>query len=353
MMKRSAACAHFLWWLLVLPGCSLRADEPALPYRGPTELIQLGVTTSAVDLDCRPAKGAATMDVQLKRTFFDDFQYLDEQWTRWHPHFDGGWDAGAKRWLGYDWPTKRDLSAGTKEQQLYVDRGYPGTGKVPLGLNPFKRVDGHLEITAERTPPALKPLLMGREFISGLLTSRPSLTQKHGFFEIRARMPAGKALWPAFWLLPQDKSWPPEIDVFEVVGQKPEEIVQTVHWKDAQAPAGRRYSSCRTRVPDSTSAFHQYGVLWTAQRIVFYIDRQAVAHMRTPPGYDQQMYLLMNLAVGGIMVGRADDETPLPAALAVEWVAAYQLADESTAATVSMGSKASPASPDAARARKP
>jgi len=314
-----------LWSLAVcMPACSVERNERPKPLMSPAESLLLPVTRSEVGQACEPVGSAPWVDMALQRTFFDDFQSLDKGWRRWHPHYDGGWDEKQQRWLGYDWPVKRTL-AGNREQQIYVDPGYKGTGQQPLGLDPFRLVQGRLEITASRTPEAVKAQLMGHEFVSGLLSSRPSFTQKHGFFELRARIPAGKGLWPAFWLLPQDKAWPPEIDVFEVVGQHPDVIVQTTHWRDPQS-GQRRVSSCRTKLPGASEGFHQYGVLWTPERMVYYIDRQPVAHFATPPGLDQPMYLLMNLAVGGTMVGRADHETPMPAALVVEWVAAYQLA---------------------------
>ncbi len=37
---------------------------------------------------------------------------------------------------------------------------------------------------------------------------------KFGLFEIKAKLPYGKNLWPAFWMWSWD-SWPPEIDIFE------------------------------------------------------------------------------------------------------------------------------------------
>lgn len=325
-MRRIGLVTALMGLMACLPACSGEQRGRPQPSLSPAETLVLQVTRSPVSLTCEATDGAPSVDVALRRTFFDDFQNLDKGWSRWHPHYDGGWDATQQRWLGYDWPVKRTLT-GNQEQQVYVDPGYRGAGKEPLGLDPFRHVNGRLEITATRTPEAAKAALMGHDYISGMLSSRPSFTQKHGFFELRARIPAGKALWPAFWLLPQDKSWPPEIDVFEVVGQHPDVIVQTTHWRDPNS-GSRRVSSCRTRLPGASEGFHQYGVLWTPERMVYYIDRRPVAHFSTPPGLDQPMYLLMNLAVGGTMVGRADHDTPMPASLAIEWVAAYQLADD-------------------------
>lgn len=323
-MKRSVVRTAWVWGLCVcVSACSGGHAEKETWDQSPADTIFLPTTQSPVTLACEAADAAPTLTLTLERTFFDDFQQLDKGWSRWHPHFDGGWDAKQQRWLGYDWPVKRTLQ-GNQEQQVYVDPGYRGSGKASLGLDPFRLVNGRLEITAQRTPEPAKAALMGYEFTSGLLTSRPSFTQKYGFFELRARIPAGKGLWPAFWLLPHDKSWPPEIDVFEVVGQKPDVIVQTTHWRDPQSGA-KKVSSCRTRLPGASEGFHQYGVLWTSERLVYYIDRRPVAHFKTPAGLDQPMYMLMNLAVGGNMVGRADEDTPMPAALVIEWVAAYQL----------------------------
>lgn len=321
--KWLSACLALALWAAHAAPDPRRAPATAAQM-APLPGIELRLSTMAPQGLCTALSPAADHRWQgFERTFFDDFQTLDHTWSRWQPHFDGGYDPVARRWPAYDWPVKRSLQ-GNGEQQIYVDPGYRGTHAKPLGLNPFVMKDGRLEITASRTPAELRPHLFDREFISGLLTSRPSFTQKFGFFEIRARLPAGKALWPAFWLLPEDKSWPPEIDVFEVVGQQPDLIVQTVHWRDPSAGGQRKASGCRTRLPTASSQYHQYGVMWDEARLTYYIDRLPVAEIATPPGLDKKMYLLMNLAVGGSMVGRADQDTPLPAAMSIDWVAAYQ-----------------------------
>lgn len=261
--------------------------------------------------------------LQLEQTFADTFDTLDLQGSdRWIPHYDGGYDPNGGRWLGYDWLPKRTLP-NNKEQQIYVDPAYRGKGQKALGLNPFRVKDGVLSIVAERIPDALRETLHDFEFMSGVLTSRASLVQRYGYFEMRARMPAGKALWPAFWLLPADKSWPPEIDIVELVGQQPELVVTTTHWV---GPDGKHSSSgCRTRKPETTTGFHTYGALWTAEHITYYFDREPIAHMKTPPGMDRPMYMLLNMGVGGNMVGRADADTPLPASYDIDFVAAYAL----------------------------
>jgi beta-glucanase (GH16 family) len=288
-----------------------RADNATVLAAAPA--IDLDVPTGVPTKLCAALLPVAAAKPQrFQRTFFDDFDALDLAWGRWTPHYDGG----------YDWMVKRTLVA-NKEQQLYVDPGYQGTATKPLSLNPFVLKDGKLDIVADRAPPALRPSLYGYEFTSGLLTSRKSLVQQYGFFEMRARIPAGRALWPAFWLLAEDRSWPPEIDVLEVVGQKPDQMVQTTHWKDPVTGL-HQVSGCRTTLITASTGYHQYGVMWDATRITYYIDRVPVTEIATPPGLDKKMYMLLNLAVGGVMVGVADARTPVPAVFSIDWVAAYE-----------------------------
>ena len=98
------------------------------------------------------------------------------------------------------------------EQQIYVDPRYAGRGR-PLGLDPFRVQNGVLSIVASRTPPELKAVLFNNPYVSGILTTQESFSQKYGYFEIRAKIPLGIGVWPAFWMLANDGGWPPEIDV--------------------------------------------------------------------------------------------------------------------------------------------
>jgi beta-glucanase (GH16 family) len=288
------------------------------------ESINLPQPNQAVALGCVAVTAGDYPQVQLRRNFVDAFDKLDLKSNRWTPHYDAGYDDTAKRWLGYDWVVKRTLP-GAQEQQIYVDPDYRGSTSAPLNLNPFTTSNGILTITADRIPPELKAALPGFQFMSGLLTTRKSFLQKYGYFEIRAKVPAGRNLLPAFWLLPFDKSWPPELDVFEAPGHEPDKIVTTVHWKE---PSGQQKASgCRTVVPGFDKQFHRYGALWTPERVVYYLDRRPIAQIATPPGFDKPMYMIVNLAVGGTWVGRATDENPMPVKFEVDEISAYTLGE--------------------------
>src|SRR5206468_2525137 len=91
------------------------------------------------------------------------------------------------------------------EQQYYSDSS--------VGVNPFAVANGVLDITAS---PGANPGALW--YNSGLITTEGMFSQTYGYFEMRAKLPAGQGMWPAFWLLPSDKSWPPELDVLEAFG---------------------------------------------------------------------------------------------------------------------------------------
>jgi beta-glucanase (GH16 family) len=250
--------------------------------------------------------------ITLHRSFLDDFLDASLNRQKWQTHFEGDGNRLSQRSL-----------PANHEKEIYVDPAYPGIGFTPLKLDPFSLHNGVLNITESRTPEELRSRLYDQPFTSGVITTIDSFKQKYGYFEIRAKIPHGKGLWPAFWLLQPKWHWPPEIDILEVTnGQKPEEIVLTTHWKDDGVGANKQ-SYCFYKVSGSDTEFHLYGALWTSERIVYYVDRKPVVQMMTPPGLDQPMYMLANLAVQSV----ADESTPTPASLEIDWIVAYTLND--------------------------
>ena len=186
-----------------------------------------------------------------------------------------------------------------------------------VGADPFRLEDGALVITARL---AANPA--GLPYVSGAITTYPRFAQRYGYFEMRARLPAGRGLWPAFWLLPADRSWPPEIDVLEVLGQAPRTLYVSTHSKVGGPNVGATQA---VDVADVSTAFHRYGVNWTASRLTWCIDGRQVADAATPADLDVPMFLLVNLAVGGpgSWPGAPDATTRFPAEMRVDYVRAY------------------------------
>jgi len=199
------------------------------------------------------------------------------------------------------------------EQELYVDPGFKGTGNQALGLNPFAFNNGVLTISANPVTAAQSAQMWGYHYASGMLES--NFTQTYGYFEMRAQLPQGQGLWPAFWLLgPQNK----EIDVLEGLGSDTRTAYNAVHSPIEPALGNASFNPYAT-------GFHTYGLMWTAQNLTYYVDGAPVWQTATPADMNQPMHLIVNLAVGGNWPGAPDATTPFPANLQIDYVHAYAL----------------------------
>lgn len=237
---------------------------------------------------------------------FDSFRPLRGRSGVWRTTFGDGTHLGLDR---RSLPTNGEL-------QLYVDPDISGP-RGSLGLNPFSVRGGVLEITAVPTPPELKPWLNNYAYMSGVITTQPSFTQTYGYFEMRAKLPRGKGLWPAFWLLPADQSWPPEIDVMESIGD-PSQVFVTTHSKATKAEGFER------RI--AADEFHTFAVSWDADDVIWYIDGKEAGRHKTPADMHKPMYMLANLAVGGNWPGAPDARTRFPATYEIDYIRAYRFA---------------------------
>jgi beta-glucanase (GH16 family) len=293
--------------------------------------LSLTIRNSSPDELCRRLDTAVDPSplatVSLHRTFHDDFDEHPLADGRWASHYAGGAAWPEARYWGGDGSDFRRKDAWNGEQQIYVDPRYTGRSTTPLGLDPFKIRNGILSIVASRTPAALKPVLFDNEYISGILTTQGSFSQKYGYFEIRAKVPVGIGVWPAFWMLADDGGWPPEIDIMEGRGQMTGDTVSTTHWR--LQPSGYvQHCGFDFLEPTASTAFHNYGALWMRDRIVYFIDRKPVEDIKTPIGFDDPMYMIVNLAMGAKYftgVGFVTAESPETVAFEIDRVSAYQI----------------------------
>ncbi len=241
-------------------------------------------------------------------TFNDEFNTLDLADK-------SGTDTG---WMVRDYWYNPHLYNG--ELQYYSD---PAVDPY----NPFSINNGILTIRAEPTPAGMNT--GGQPYVSGELTTTKGSpyaqdpnslgwSQQYGYFELRAKLPAGKGLWPAFWLLPEDASWPPEYDIFEVLGDRPDEIHQTAHW--GSEPNHPYDSFNYVGGIDSSDGFHVYGFEWDADHIRWYVDGQLTEVQQNR--VNEPMYMLIQLAVGG-WAGTPNASTTWPADMQVDYVRVY------------------------------
>ncbi len=295
-------------FLTALPGCAAAPllTRPSCPAAAVHAQPQVS-----------PSVPRPLLSGDYRLVFGDEFS--DERVARINEDASG---AVAPTWRSRYRHPRRDIING--EKQLYVDPAWPGNGEQPLGLQPFGIRSGLLTIEARRADPALAEThLGGQRFTSGCLTSELTHWQTYGFFEMRARLPVGRGFWPAFWLLPKRDAWPPEIDVFEASGARPDEVHVNVldrrpgrpdHGGWFHLPAGR---------PDG---FRVFAAEWTAERIAFFVDGRMV-HAVAGHRIHEDMYLLANLAVGSNdqrWIPDPDASTPFPGRFEIDYIRAFQ-----------------------------
>jgi len=146
---------------------------------------------------------------------------------------------------------------------------------------------------------------------------------RYGYAEVRAKVPTGKGLWPAFWMLPEDHNSKPEIDVMEIYGDETNIARLNFHFINDHGKV-ERYRT-RWEGPDFSSGFHTFAVDWRRDAIVWYVDGVEwarytdAAHIPRKP-----MYLLLNMAVGGNGAGSPNSATTFPSDYEVDYVRVWR-----------------------------
>lgn len=164
-------------------------------------------------------------------------------------------------------------------------------------------------------------------YTSGVITSYDAFKFVNGYVEVRAKVPAGSGLWPAFWLLNAYYVGNlPEIDVMELQGEHPDRIHQSYHYsiENGQVISTAHVEDAPDNIASYADDFHTYAVHWGPDFIHWYIDGEITRTVVDDNKSRQLMYIILNLAVGGNFVG-AVDELALPATFEIDYVRAYKL----------------------------
>lgn len=188
---------------------------------------------------------------------------------------------------------------------------------------------GTLKITAYNEP------FQGMEYTSARLVTKGKQTWMYGKFEIRAKVPSGKGTWPAIWMLGENISsagWPNcgEIDIMEHVGYDQGWVHGSVHTDKYNHVEGTQ-KTAKKFVSDVSTAFHVYGLEWTADSIKVTIDDAVIFSFANEKSgvaawpFSAPEFLLLNLAVGGNWGGaQGVDSSVFPKTLEVDYVRVYQ-----------------------------
>ncbi|MDE2487563.1 MAG: family 16 glycosylhydrolase, partial [Alphaproteobacteria bacterium] len=209
---------------------------------------------------------------------------------------------------------------GNNEQQIYTSPYFRGAAGDHA--SPFTEAGGQLTITAAPTTASDN---FGYGYTSGMISTKESFAQTYGYFEMRAELPHAAGGWPAFWLVPADGSWPPELDVMETLTGDAHVDYTTEHTMETGTHTS---SSISSYIPDTSDGFHTYGVLWTKTDLVWYVDGVEVFHTATPTDMNKPMYMIANLALGG-WSGTIDNAS-MPEQMKIDYIRSYALADGSS-----------------------
>jgi beta-glucanase (GH16 family) len=214
---------------------------------------------------------------------------------------------------------------GNAELQYYTDR--PANAYI---------ADGKLVIRALRE--TWSDRYGTYAYTSARLTTKGRVSVKYGRIEVRAKLPEGKGIWPAIWMLGDDidtKGWPAsgEIDIMELVGHKPGTVYGTVHGPlsggtgiggSYSLPGGRKFSE----------DFRVFALEWTERELRWYVDGElyhVVSKDRMPRSYaerewvyDHPFYFILNVAVGGRWPGYPDDTNTFPQAMEIDYIRIYE-----------------------------
>jgi beta-glucanase (GH16 family) len=257
--------------------------------------------------------GAYSCDSDEKQTVVTKFNLVFED------EFDVNGVPDAAKW-SYDIGRGSDNNGwGNNELQFYTDR--PENVVVQ---------NGYLIITAKQEA------LGGANYTSARLKTKNLFDQKYGRFEARIKLPLGKGLWPAFWMLGSNidqVGWPQcgEIDIMEYLGNSPTQILGTLHGPQF---SGAESISKTYTLPNSRfdNEFHVFGVEWSENYINWYVDdvlyNQITKKQVEAEGgewvFDNSFFMILNMAVGGNLPGSPNSSTTFPQRMLVDYVRVYQ-----------------------------
>lgn len=232
---------------------------------------------------------------------------------KWSDEFDGGaldltkwgFDLGAGGW-------------GNNELQTYTN----------APENVTTTGSGNLMIKA------IRPASNSPAYTSARILTKGKQTFVFGRIDVRAKIPKGKGIWPAIWMLGADidqNNWPRcgEIDIMELRGSKPKELISTMHFANSGGTREFR-TTTKMQAADLSDDFHIYSVVRSQDQIRMYLDgQQFFTFSKSDVGsgaypFNNPFFVILNVAVGGDFDGNPDASTTFPQEMLVDYVRHYQ-----------------------------
>ncbi|WP_237458402.1 carbohydrate binding domain-containing protein [Pontibacillus yanchengensis] len=204
--------------------------------------------------------------------------------------------------------------------------------------------DGKLVIKAQKEEEPITDEFGSYDYSSAKLKTKDLFSKKYGKFEARMKLPEGQGYWPAFWMMPEDSvygDWPAsgEIDIMEAAGNDTNTIGGTIHYGEESPNNTYRGEEYHFPEGEDFTGYHTYSIEWEPGEIRWYVDGELyqtlnkwfskspgqAAKNAFPAPFDQEFYIILNLAVGGWYGGNPDETTEFPGEMKVDYVRVYEL----------------------------
>lgn len=246
-------------------------------------------------------------DLEYELVWYDEFDGDELDTDKWSYQLGTGTEFGLVGW-------------GNNELQYYTSRED----------NIFVS-DGILHIVAKEEH------YNDMEYTSARIRTFDKGDWRFGRIEIKAKLPEGQGIWPAFWMLPTDEvfgGWPKsgEIDIMELVGHEPDVVHGTVHygpdWPENRWQGNSYTLSGGEKFSDD---FNVFSIEWVRDEITWFVNGEEYFTITPqslhphPYPFNHRFHMLINLAVGGNWPGSPDNTTEFPQTMYVDYVRVYQL----------------------------
>ena len=142
----------------------------------------------------------------------------------------------------------------------------------------------------------------GERYTCGAVNTQGKFDHAFGYYVARCRMPKQPGHWPAFWMMcpgvnhvGEEGREGTEIDIVEIPWRDGK-ITMNLHW-DGYGKEHKK-AGTSTKMPELTEGFHNYGLLWTSEEYVFYVDGKEVWRSRAGGVSQVPEYLKLTEEIG-------------------------------------------------------
>ena len=217
-----------------------------------------------------------------------------------------------------------------------TEYGIPGWGNNELQYYREENVtvsNGKLHMIAK------KESFGGKGYTSGRIRSFEKGDWTYCRVKFLAKMPKGKGLWAAVWMLPSHTDYggwakSGELDIMEYLGHETNIVHGTLHFGGEWPSNQSKGTHFELDGWGFDRDFHEFVMEWVEGEIRWYVDGELYQTQGAgdwhssaapfPAPFDKNFHLLINLAVGGDWPGSPDGNTEFPQEITLEYIRVYE-----------------------------